>query len=458
MKRLLLAAMLLVAVLLPLVALAAVRDDYATQWPLILSRDDAGAYRVVLDEHVYRQLQTPDLRDFEVINADGVAMPAAVFAPEQPLAKPARRVPLPWFALPAAAADGAAAGWRLISEADADGRLRRVEVRTDDATALPLPRTALLLDLSRVREPIVALELQWKPVDALDLGYRVEVSDDLQHWRTLQTQGRLVDLRRDERRLLQRRIELTGLRHRPARYLRLTPDRNGQPIEVTALNAELADATVQAAPQWLALQPLRTSSAGTFEYDSGGRFPVQQVDIAMPGNHAAEWRLESRDAMDADWRPRLGPWVTYNIDDAGRGRRSGARTLGGSVRDRYWRLRASSDVAAGEPVLRLGYRPDVVVLLAQGPTPYRLVAGSARARRAESPLPQLVTALREQNGPAWRPAPAYLGTPQVLAGEAALQPSRDWKTWLLWGVLGLGALVVAGLAASLLRAPRTTQD
>ena len=32
------------------------RDDYASQWPLALERDEGGAYRVVLDRDVYRQV------------------------------------------------------------------------------------------------------------------------------------------------------------------------------------------------------------------------------------------------------------------------------------------------------------------------------------------------------------------------------------------------------------------
>ena len=35
--------------------------------------------------------------------------------------------------------------------------------------------------------------------------------------------------------------------------------------------------------------------------------------------------------------------------------------------------------------------------------------------------------------------------------RAALKPVRDWTSWLLWAVLALGALVVAGFALSLLR-------
>ncbi len=442
-------------------AFAAPRDDYAKQWPLTLSRDDGGAYRVVLDAAVYRQVHAYDLGDIEVLDRDGRAVPAALFAPSQPLAQLPRRLALPWFALPATDASGTARGWELISQADPDGRLRRVEARITDQALAATPRNALLIDLSRVREAIVALQLQWQPQDALDLGYTVEASDDLEHWQSLATRGRLVDLQREGRRLLHRRIELFGLlpHYQRARYLRLTPDRSDQALTITGVSAELAAAKTAPAPQWLELRGRRSDSDGrsAFEFELDGRFPVQWADVVLPGNHAVEWRLQSRDHSDADWRAR-GTWMAYQIGASGRSSQSAAQPLTGLVRDRHWRLSAAGAVN-GEPTLRLGYRPEVVVFLAQGAGAYSLVAGSARAERADSPVPQLVAVLRRQHGADWQPSPAYLGTPKVLAGEAALAPRRDWTSWVLWGVLALGALLVTGFALSVLRkAPAPPPD
>ncbi|GAB3381426.1 DUF3999 domain-containing protein [Lysobacter fragariae] len=453
-RRLIAFAWIILACIPPLLAFAAVRDDYARQWPLTLAHDNEGAYRATLDENVYRQLRDRQVRDFVVVNADGTPVATAVFAPEEALVKPAQRIALPWFALPASAADAGAKGWELVSQADADGRLSRVEARITDTAAAALPRSALLVDVSRVRDAIVALELQWQPIDALDLGYRVEGSDDLEHWQPLATRGRLVDLQREGVRLLHRRIELYGLlpHYQKLKYLRLTPDRRDQAITITAVNAELAAARAAVQPKWLELKGERTTADGgdAFEFQIEGRFPVQQADVAIAGNHAVEWRLESRDNDEDDWQPRAGPWVAYQLGASGPGNHSAPRELNVPVRDRQWRLRANGKLDA-EPTLRLGYRPEIVVFLAQGPAPYTLAAGSARAQRATSPIPQLVAELRRKRGADWQPAPAYLGVPQVLAGDAALREARDWKAWLLWAVLGLGALVVVAFAVTLLR-------
>lgn len=447
------------ALLLPLAAMATPRAEYAQQWPLRLAREGAGAYRVTLEESVYRQLRDPVLRDAVVIDGDGVAVPTDVFAPEAPLAKTVQRFAVPWFPLPAAPAGGTQA-WQLVSQADADGRLQRVEVRTSDANAATLPRNALLLDLSRMQGAVSAIELQWQPLESLDLGYRVEASDDLEHWQLLGARGRMVDLQRGGRRLVQRRIELGGQLPSEVRYVRLTPDRNDVAVAISGVFAE-STASRTSAPEWIELSGRGVDALGVgrergaaFEFDTESRFPVQQVDVALPGDHAVEWILESRDSADADWQRRAGPWLAFRVGSARDGHadsQSPARDLGPIVRDRHWRLRTTTPIA-GVPMLRLGYRPEVVVFVAQGKEPYALAAGSMQAHRAASPLPQLVAEMRRQRGPEWQPAQAVLGAPRMLAGDAALAPARDWKTWLLWAVLGLGAAVIAGFAITLLRA------
>ncbi len=334
----------------------------------------------------------------------------------------------------------------------------RVEARITDGAVAALPRTALLVDVSRVHEAIVALELQWQPVDALDLGYRVEASDDLEHWQPLASRGRMIDLQREDRRLLapaHRALRLAAaLPEGPLPAADAGPQRPAA-LTITGVFAELAAARATPVPAWLELAGRRSEAVGgdAFEFDTDGRFPVLQVDVALAGNHAVEWRLESRDDKDAPWQLRAGPWVAYQVDAAGVGSQSPAQALNGIVRDHHWRLRANGAVA-DVPKLRLGYRPEVVVFLAQGSAPYALVAGSARARRAQAPIQHLVAEVRRQRGADWQPSPAYLDTAQPLAGKAALEVRRDWRAWLLWTVLGLGALVVVAFAVTLLRVAR----
>ncbi|MBS7458371.1 DUF3999 domain-containing protein [Coralloluteibacterium stylophorae] len=446
--------MLRFALLLVLVAsatpapAAAPRDAFVGEWPLVLQDADGGAYRVTLAREVYAQASDPRLRDLVVFNAADEAVAAEVFPPQAPLARPARELELPWFTLPAPdARDGDA--WAVVGEVDADGRLRRVETRGGGRLGRG-EAVVYLVDASRTRAPITALEIDWPPREAaLDLGMRVEASEDLEHWDPVSVHGRLVEAVRAGRNLVQRRLELEPVR---TRYLRLTPAALGTGFAPTTISAGLAPEPVAEAREWETLDAARSDpDAATFDFELGGRFPVDRADVLLPGNSAVEWTLESRDGEDASWRQRLAPWVAYRLNArAGDAQASGAQAINGVVRDRYWRLRARGPVS-GTPQLRLGYRPEVLVFLAQGPAPFALAAGSATAMRADTPLPRLIAELRQREGADWQPAVAEPGPYRELAGARALQRPRDWTAWILWSVLVAGALVVIVFAVHLLR-------
>jgi hypothetical protein len=441
--------------LLPLAAFAGVRDDYAQQWPLSLSNADAGAYRVVLDRTVYQQLQSPVLKDLVVVNADGAAVAASLFDAAQPLAQPANAVEVPWFALPSSSTSQSR-DIASISEIAADGTLRRV-VMAESNGAVQASSNEYLIDISRLREPVQALQISWTAGQApFDRPYRVTASDDLKSWRTVQEEGHLVELQNNGARILKDRIEVDSVQ---AKYLRLVPlQKDQQALALASVRAELVAATAVQDWQWEEITGKRVvekDGSDAFVYEIDGRFPFERADVLLPGNSSNEWMLKSRDSEDAEWRFAAAPWMAFQLE--GGSSRSPPQALQRLNRDHYWRL-ISKNVTEGEaPTLRLGYRPEVLVFLAQGKVPYALLAGSARAKRADAPLPQLVDALRAQRGQDWQPATATLGKGEPLAGaQTALTPApveRDWKAWLLWALLVGGALIVAGFAFSLLKKP-----
>ena len=438
---------------LPLAVSAATRDDYASQWPLALQQADGGAYRVVLDREVYRQLQSPRLQDLVVVNAQGLPVATAVFPADAPLAQAGASIAVPWFPLPIQA-DGPPRDIAAISEIATDGSLRRVELR---GLAAATGDGGFVVDASQVRGPLAALRIAWADQAPFDRGYRVSVSDDLRQWRDVDADARLVQLRNGGRRIVEDRIALPAVQ---ARYLRLLPQSpQAAALQLTGVAAERIGGVAAPALQWESLQGRRidTPQGAAFEYALDGRFPVEAADVVSVGNSTRTWTLESRDDDASAWRSAASPWVAYRVDSAGKASTSPPQPVHGGERHRHWRLRARGAFDGAPPVLRLGYRPEVVVFLAEGGPPFALLAGSARAVRQEAPLPQLVEALRGERGRDWQPAAATLGARQALAGTAALQPREppiDWMRWLLWGVLVVGALLVAGFAFSLLRQPR----
>ncbi|WP_269792018.1 DUF3999 domain-containing protein [Stenotrophomonas sp. Iso1] len=446
--------------LLPLSAQAA--DDFAQQWPLQLSQPDAGAYRVPLEASVYAAAHWRDLRDVRVIDADGKPVASVVYAAATPLPGPLRTVELQWFALPVSAAT-ADDDLSVVVQRDTQGKVVSIRNSVASAGAAGTADPVWLVDLGDDAGKLRALLVDWADAGAtLDLGYRLEGSDDLRGWQVLDPQVRLVQLSNQGRELRNNAIKVeTGLR-----YLRLVPlQRSGAPV-LRGLRGEMADVVDAGDWQW---QELKADAGGSakegYFYALQGRLPIQRLDVVMPANSAVSWSVYSRDAdrpgadgNTPDWQLLTRGWNAWNLSEAGKQQRSVPLETSGTITDRQWRLLAEpGSVPSEAPLLRLGYRPGSVVFLAQGRAPYLLVAGSANVVDTQAALDPMLDALRARNGAHWQPAVARLGANAVRAGDVAYQATkapRDWKNVLLWAVLVLGALAVAGFAFSLLRSSR----
>ncbi|OQP71047.1 hypothetical protein IA54_015685 [Xanthomonas phaseoli pv. syngonii LMG 9055] len=440
--------------LVPLLAQAAdVRQDYRQQWPLQVTGSDAGLYQLTLDAAVYRIAHDAALRDVTVIDARGQELLTAWLPMDAVPAAAVRRQRLPVFALPAGAAP-ANGDLQLIAERDASGAVRRLEGRFATGAVAAGRGVSWLIDASALRDRPRALVLDWEGDMPVQAQMRVEGSDDLRDWRVLASSAMVMALDNQAQRLQQRRIALDD----GARYLRLVTTSGALPA-LRVVEAELEGIAMSTPPQWLDLPG--TARDAALVYVLPGRFPISQLDVGGSQAEAVEWIVASRDSDDAPWLQRAGPWLAYRLGQ-GTAAASPPQLLSAPVRDRQWRLVAAQGRSTAVPTLRVGYRPERLMFLAQGQPPYALVAGSARAQRTDAPLGAMLQALRRERGAQWQPAQARLAAQaQPLAGDAALLPAatpHDWKRWLLWGLLVGGALLVGGFAVSLLRSASANRN
>lgn len=443
---------------------AGAHGDYVREWPLLLSRDDGGAFRVVLTRDIYATAQDANLADVEVFNAAGEPVPAALLGAQAALVRATEplTVELRWFPL-APRPNGAGGDWNVRAERDASGRVSRVDVGVAATDTAAAASRELLIDLSQLRSPLAALRFEWKaPGASAQAGYRLEQSDNLADWRATGIDVDLADLANDNATLKRDRVALHGA-YGP--YLRLVPRTRDTPFEITRIVAELAPPPTEPTWEWseLAGRRVEDRDRAHYEYALDARVPAERVDLApAAGNSAAEWTVQSRENDDWTWQHRAGPWMAYAVNAGGTVERSAAQALAGVARDRAWRA-DSAQAASTAPTLRLGWRAEEIVFLAQGAGPYTLAAGSAKARRQEAPIARLVSELRARRGREWQPYPATLGDARTLAGPAALAappaPPKpvEWRSWLLWAFLVGGAALVAGMALHLLRKPRTPE-
>lgn len=441
MKRTLVAA---TALLAGAVAAAGL-NDFATSWPVAATRE--GAYTLALTPEIYARVATRDLSDLSAFNGAGEALP---FGP-----MPASMAPPPsewrsatWFALPA--------------EQPADAGDLSLHIRRTTTGELSLDATlshaslesvqALLVDV-RAKDALIeamALDLAMNAPD-FNTQVSVESSEDLQQWQTLVPAATVAQLRQGGQALLRRHIDLPA---RPASYLRVRT-LAGQPVPVRGVRLQLrADSLVRGQPprQWLPATAVRRDGRAYF-FRLPAPVPVDQINIELGDeNRLANFSISARQENARNWT-YVGQLTAFKLRGAGVALDNEAMAIGPG-RLPEWRIESSVDLAK-PPVLRFGYRPETWMLLTHGKPPYAVAAGSSWARRDDFPLEMLVGQVRARYGQAWKPDATSLGPAQAAGGEAALNAyNRDqFKSWALWGVLVLAALVIAWMVLRLLRSP-----
>lgn len=433
--------------------------DYAYRWPLKAEGQNA-AWQFELTPDVYAALIDPGLGDFDVVNADGQSVPVARLTVDPTALPGVAQVALPVFALPRSGGDGGRDDLSLRLERDMDGRLRMLQANVTSAAAQTQIDYVMDADISRdPKRPssVDRLDLNWPEGGDVNARFAVEGSEDLQQWQTLVDAAAVVSLRRGGA-LLQRRdiaLPTTSLR-----YLRLR-QLDGDPVPGLQITARRTRAGVSS-PQWKRLRADFVDSGRdevgkdfVYRYRLPAKLPVGRIDVTLGAdNGTAEVIVDAQSGAPGSeiWTP-IGRTLLFRLQQDGVRIDNEDYVLTSALAAREWRLRSPIELVPS-PTVEMAYLPDRFVFLAQGRGPYALVAGSRNARRASLPVEQALAPLRSRLGKDWTPPVATLGARAAAAGTAAYAEQAkptDWRSWLLWAFLIVGAAIVGGFALSLLR-------
>ncbi|TXD55790.1 DUF3999 domain-containing protein [Ralstonia sp. TCR112] len=404
-------------------------------------------YAVTLSEDVYAHAHEANLADLRILNGDGEPVPFTVDIPRDPAPQARTLHDVHWFATPIDDAQTPGAAGVVLGT---DGVLRATGVQPSQASV-----RAWVVDLSQLRDTVTALVVAL-PAAEFQSGVSVQASDDLQHWSPV-AQATLFRLSNQGSTLVQDRIEFTGLR---AKYLRLTWQ--GKPPAPDAVRAEVAAgapvALADSAIQWRSgLTPVQTPTAGDYQFDTGGVFPVERVKIHLPqANTVAQATLYARADAQATWRPVTSARLFRLAGADGKGEQENAAITVPATGERYWRLQVdtrSGGLGAGAPQLAIGWRPATVTYAARGNVPFMLaVAEVARGN------PIARADLLAGASPAI--AQAQIGAMSDSPADAltAEPPGGRKRQWVLWGALLAAVAVLGGMAWRLFRAPAVPPD
>ena len=427
-------------------------EDFAYGLPLNPSGATPFA-EVELPLEVYRALTRADLRDLRVFNGAGEEVPHLLRGPEAVVTEtPGAARAVPFFPLRAAAegAEGADDALAVrVAEAPGDWRVEirgRAAAESDEAAFA----SGYLLDLAGLDFPVAQVELDWGGSGDFFGEVEVATSDHLKDWRPL-TRAALARLDYQGRRLEHKRIELPTA---PGRYLRLRWRGSAPPVEparVVALGRP-SRAALPEIRRWLPVTatPLPETS-GMSWVDLGGRLPVAALRVTFAeANNLARLHLSSGDSAEGPGRHRTEGLV-YRLRFAERELVNADLPLSGS-RDRYWFVRSDDGLAGTR--LEFGWRPDRLLFLVRGAGPFLLAYGNANLNSPPISGAELLHSAEIAGADAPAPERLVPGAVVHLGGEERLLPrpsTPSWRTLSLWGVLGLGVVLVGVLAWRLQR-------
>ena len=422
-----------------------------------LDAKEAGSlYRVHLGEDIFRTLRQSSKRDLAVFDAAGKPLPFIVRETTVPydesIQEQATTHTLPLFPLPQGQTDDKTVLGDIVIRTDQGGRV--VEIR--GGTSAPgTDGGRFLLDLSPLRndaKEIALYEIDFPLDTTRDVAATADVytSPNLKDWRKIAEGEPLIRLRGEGSSIESSRIALREPQ-RVERYLMLaisgaTPSKDT--VEVTSTPRKRG---VSIPDEFAAYEGLAERGTTAFLYDTGGAFPLHEAlfTLASPGVYAA--RAEYRGSTRDEWRS-LGTTTLFLTQSAEGVSKNGA--LPTRRETRFFRLTFPDGGPASPPALRIAWRPQEVVFMAQGDAPYLLACGSEK-NAPSLQRPDLVDRVLSSMRTVPRANRANIVGRRTNEGipaerENALTTS-DWQQYMVWAVLIAGALFFSRAAWSLLR-------
>lgn len=401
---------------------------------------------------VYQNSLSPDLRDLRVFNAAGELVPYALTVKTDIPQATVEQTELKGFPL---YSDERSENKGIRIRREKNGELVSIDPAKPTITR---KLTGVILDASRIKATLIAADISLNEYQQPFQHFRIEASDDLKDWNTVQNSATITVLEQEGARIEQRRVELPAIR---AKYLRLTWL---DPQYISSLPKVIVSSSTtlqykQPELLWTETIIPVSNSKGEYIYHFGNTLPVERIRFILPQiNTLAPAQILLRNNDKQHWR-RVSSTVLYRLASNGGESVSPDIDLGEQA---ISELQLKLDTRAGgvgeQPLqAKIAVRPQELVFLARGDSPFTLAWGMKGADTNALPLTTLVPGYRYQNGLPGNAASLEINTKNAAinkSGSTELSSEADQAQkhkWVLWGVLIAGAALLLLMAVKLIR-------
>lgn len=430
-------------------------QDYAWGF-LIEAGEDASFYSVELPLEVNQSVTDPELRDAGVYNSDGSPVPRMFEQAGKDRDLVERSNPLPTLPL-YETVDSRPDENRLFIEREGDSTRFKFDLEDLLALAEDERLLAYIVDTRQTDDNAVALDLVWAGMRPGFMGrVMVDGGNNLQEWSPVGS-AVVAYLREDSASIEQRRVRL---RRGDFDFLRIRWEGLPENWRLSQVMGVYADGAADALRKFVTLESTSVDADdGGRIFSLGGAPTVDRVRVVLPVPNTV---ISARVFY---WSERYDRWLEaghgsyHHIIRNNHAVVSDPLTINRTRTSRFKVVitRGPADVTMQ---LEVGWRPDKLVFLAQGQSPFTLATGSADDAMRQYPQDRTygdrsLAALAESNGSV---TAASLGPRYSLGGPDRLVATRqiNWRTLALWFALVMGVVFVGLMASKTIRELRST--
>ena len=430
--------------------------DFAYSIP-VTGKPGRAVQSVLVPLDIYLNVLRKDLGDMRVFSQSGREVPHAIrtMSERGERALPSRALPL--FPLRQSSERVELNDLEVHVTRGADGSVVDIRSRQADASIEEEegPIVAYVLDASAAEHPIVSLAIR---LGATEASYvfpiQVQASNDLAQWRDVATGQTLARLEFEGNRIEHQQIAISPTR---SKYLRLSWEADTLPATIVGVEAQFQKAQVIPNRRSLSVRGRRTEGErGVYEFDVGGFVPADRVRIQLSEtNTLIKATLSSSGSPEGPWTKAMSGSV-YRINEQGQELTSPSAPIPRSSA-RFWRMKVhtgAGELERAAPTLTLEYFPEQLIFVSKEQSVHQLAYGSYKAEPSKFAVSDILSVLPQSERRNLPTETATLGGTEQRGGEAAATeppPPPPIKTYILWAVLILCALILGLLAFRLAR-------
>ena len=426
----------------------------------------ASLVRVEVPVAALLHMQSNNAQDLRIFNAAGSVVPFSVLgAADVSRSTPVlRTVAYPAYPMFSAVSAGKPGRGEVEVQLTNSGQRSSAWVRFDQTSAAAKtavrntqPLQAALFDMRSEKLTVSALELMLDlPVNTL-IPITVATSRDLKEWTDVPTNGPLFRFDGADA-PLNTTLELRQTLPLPGRYVKLAwPGHEG--VALRSLTGRVASSYKPPAPLRTTLPPGLTEGTNSLKWTLPFATPIAALHLqAGKNNSLVPVRIQGRSDASQPWRT-LASSLVYRLDTVGEQGSSNPPTplYGASVRTLRVETNKGITLPEGGLQATLEFAPLQVAFLASGGGPFTLAVGrpNTSAAAMEASLLGSITPAKWVELPLATVANVQTRAPPTGNLEALatrwLPEGVPLRSMVLWVVLGVGVLVLGGVAYSLMR-------